>query len=254
MKHPEYPTRGDLLALIGLVMFVNTGVANAQRSISDSSDSLSTSLVGNSAAETAQPPSTLEVGTGTVSLLCDGSLIVRIRSGAPDDPRAHESDETYFLSLDTTDLALVSTGHKWTLQRSNTSSERVVRSGAAVSVLSFEDACPPEPQGCAGRSMLAVEGDLTLILVPSAGYGYFSVSDKDGAREFALKFAIHEEIPFEELGGGRCCIDCPNGSCCRTCWGLLRIAYCQCAADGTPVCTCEWIVRGFDIDVVTPGG
>lgn len=200
-------------------------------------------------------------GFGSVSILSDGVLIVRLGGGIPsgEESETLEPLESYVLSLTTEGLSLVEAGGEWFLDRDGGALALRGLSPCDVSAIKL-DVLQAEPGGCQRRSLRDTEGFLAFDLVPEAGCGYLELWDAEELSAFVLDFVMDHEAAADGMatlgGAGHCFVMCPEGYCSIWCsfFGIFRHAECYCAEDGTPVCKC---VGGpgnsFHIDVRSGG-
>lgn len=178
------------------------------------------------------------VGYGSVTVLNDGVIIVRIDGDVPasDDADWRDSIESYSLAMNPDGLSLIAAGSEYFLDRDGTELEQRGFSPPEVSKVRLGDEPEEAPRGCDRHSVLDIEGQLVLDYLRESGQGLLQVCNE--AVAFTLNFVVYEQ---GSSGGGdnsHCEAHCTRGDCEITC-PPMRHAVCYCTYLGVPVCRCE---------------
>ncbi len=197
-------------------------------------------------------------GYGSVTVLNDGVILVRIDGDPPasDGAQGREPLESYALAMGTEGLSLVNAGSFWFLDHKGDALTQRGLSTAEVSQIPLGGKSEAEPDGCQRQAVLTIKGDLLFDWVPETSSGYIHVATEDGSREFEAEFAAHDQSGTLSIGGifrsrGWCEVDCPQGHCEIWCsfFGIIRQARCYCDGLGQPVCECLGLSGDFQIVV-----
>ena len=181
-------------------------------------------------------------GYGSVTVVSDGVVIVRLDGDAPsDDVEWREPLASYALMINPEGLSLVNAGCDWFLDWNGTDpAEETIYSADEVSMIQLGDQSQEDAGACQRRSVLEIKGEIVFELPSGTAPGYLAGSDSTMAKFFQMDFELNQEEKNGDFVWQPCCrISCiPHGGCWICCGlGIREHADCRCV-NGQPVCEC----------------
>ena len=189
------------------------------------------------------------VGYGSVTVLNDGVVIVRLDGDPPpsDDAEWREPIEAYSLAINPNGLSLVNMGGAYYLDRDGAQLRQRGLAPTDISKVSLGVGLEQFTGSCGRYSVLDIRGELMFEWDSESGRGYLEVTAADGSGGFDFEFGGRTAgLPWHPW----CCsIHCGLFAHCWRCCPPLYWAHCFCDTDGNAVCEClpRFDSGGFDL-------